>query len=1438
MRILYTFPRLAGLYAILLVFWAQSMQAQTDLCAGAPSFPIVTTCPVAPVTFTINGAWTNSADTPPLSCGGTSYRDGWFVLTTDSSTNAISIATTVTSSTTRFAGFVLYTGSCGSYTEVAGSCAMPASVNAFASFTVTPSTTYYLRMMRTESAGATNISGTICVLKTGSTLNDDCASATTLPVNSGTACTTTVSGTTIGATQTQSGCAGTADDDVWYKFVATATSHTITVTPGTMTNAVFQVFSGTCGGTLTSLACVNATTGASAESSAVAGLTIGSTYFVRVHSFANGSGQGTFTICATTTATGGYCNPTSSNTGAYIANFTANGGLANNINNTTGNSFIYGNYSATQVVNQYASGTINFSITNNNASGASGFAIYVDWNNDLDFADAGETIYSSNTYLYSTSGSFTIPATATLGTHRMRVTCDWLSMNPTACGTFYEGEAEDYTLMVSSLPCASVISGLTISAITATTATYSWTAPASAPGSGYQYYQSTSSTSPTFSTPATGSTAAGIITKNVTGLTPATTYYVWVRTNCGGGNGTGTWTGPVSFTTGMATTGVTICAGGSGNLTATGACTTVSNIGLTIAGSWNAATNPVALQPQILIANSTTCSFDTDTANYTTYNFQVSATGSYTFTMAPNGNYDGMGYIVIPPFTPGVCGSGTWVVGDDDSSGTSLEPSMTATLTAGITYTLVSTVFGFSNITVTDSFQWNITGPAGGTLSGATTGTIQWYTASFGGSPIGTGSPFNPVGVAGSGLANTNTAGTTTFYAACSGNPTVRTATNYVINSGPTSNLSGLGNICANNTTLEITLTGTPPWSLTYNNNIGGPAVNLTGINTSTLSIPVSPASSAIYTITALGDAGCTAGIRTGTANFTAATWLGGTSDWNTASNWSTGAVPTLADCVIVPPAANFATISGAGTGNANGLLVKSAGRVEVSNSRTLTVTNKVTVQVGGIFNLDNGSSLLQTANVANSGNISMKRNALMRLYDYTYWNSPVTQASNFTLGALSPGTPFDKFYSWTPSIAGGNGNWIQETATTIMSPLKGYIARAPLGTPVNVSFLNTMTFTGVPNNGNISVPVSYGGLPGDNDNWNLFGNPYPSAVSVSSFLSNATNSAILDGTLYFWTHNSMPNTLAPDPFYGDFYSNYSPSDYATRTNFAGTAACASCPVPNGFIGAGQSFFIKSLGVPGNAQFDNTMRVALNNMQFFRQTAASAPQSLADEDTDFERHRIWINMTDNATVFNQIVVGYGEGATLSYDHGLDGTRLSVSNLTFYSVIPGQRLGIQARPLPFNLADQVPLGYTTANPGNYEIRLSSFDPMFETIDIYVEDLALGAIHNLKESPYSFATAAGTFDSRFVLRYSATALNTNNPDATTLLTAFIRNGQFNLRSSLEIESVQVYDVTGKRIADYLPTGNGLENVWDFNYANGAYFAKIHFATGATQSVKLLN
>lgn len=66
---------------------------------------------------------------------------------------------------------------------------------------------------------------------------------------------------------------------------------------------------------------------------------------------------------------------------------------------------------------------------------------------------------------------------------------------------------------------------------------FNWTAPSAAPSSGYQYYYSSSATPPTAATPPTGNIAAGVTTLTLTGLNMGSTYYLWVRSNCGAEQG-------------------------------------------------------------------------------------------------------------------------------------------------------------------------------------------------------------------------------------------------------------------------------------------------------------------------------------------------------------------------------------------------------------------------------------------------------------------------------------------------------------------------------------------------------------------------------------------------------------------------------------------------------------------------------------------------------------------------------------------------------------------------------------------------------------------------------------------------------------------------------------------------------------------------------------
>lgn len=68
---------------------------------------------------------------------------------------------------------------------------------------------------------------------------------------------------------------------------------------------------------------------------------------------------------------------------------------------------------------------------------------------------------------------------------------------------------------------------LTTSAITSNSATLSWTAPSSAPASGYEYTYTTTNTAPTGNGTSVSGTSAIISLPS-----PSTTYYLWVRSKC------------------------------------------------------------------------------------------------------------------------------------------------------------------------------------------------------------------------------------------------------------------------------------------------------------------------------------------------------------------------------------------------------------------------------------------------------------------------------------------------------------------------------------------------------------------------------------------------------------------------------------------------------------------------------------------------------------------------------------------------------------------------------------------------------------------------------------------------------------------------------------------------------------------------------------------
>lgn len=261
--------------------------SQSDGCASVPSLPVNSSC--VTTNYSLPGSF-NNGGLVTSTCSSTDRDDGWYSFV------ATSVNTRVTARAVSENLSLAIWSSCGGGTEVGcGNAVAGTSVNV--NIITTIGTTYYVQLHRQSGNNTASMTGTVCVRSLPPTpANDNCTGAVNVPISSGISCTSSVSGTIAGATASSqaNGCSGTADDDVWYSFVATNTTHQINLNniSGSTSDLYHSVYSGTCGSLGTALVCSDP------ESSTVSGLTVGNTYYVRVYSWTPASGQtSTFDIC-------------------------------------------------------------------------------------------------------------------------------------------------------------------------------------------------------------------------------------------------------------------------------------------------------------------------------------------------------------------------------------------------------------------------------------------------------------------------------------------------------------------------------------------------------------------------------------------------------------------------------------------------------------------------------------------------------------------------------------------------------------------------------------------------------------------------------------------------------------------------------------------------------------------------------------------------------------------------------------------------------------------------------------------------------------------------------------------------------------------------------------------------------------------------------------
>ncbi len=278
--------------------WNPVVTAPNDECANATTVIAGTTCGL-----TNSSLANSSASLPSTGCSGTDNGDVWFQVF--ASDTAVTIELTGLDAASDLIAEIFVpsvSGDCN--TLISLGCAnfnVGSPIETFNIFGISAGQDIFVRVYNFDGTVPTDPSITICAYWNPASLvppNDECSGA--IPITPGATC-LGIPGDVANATASlpTSSCSsgGTVAADVWFSFIAAATSVDITVDPVSTMDPVIQYFSGSCGA-LVSRGCSDFFQLSGEEHLTATGLIIGQTYFIRVFDYRGLNATATdFNIC-------------------------------------------------------------------------------------------------------------------------------------------------------------------------------------------------------------------------------------------------------------------------------------------------------------------------------------------------------------------------------------------------------------------------------------------------------------------------------------------------------------------------------------------------------------------------------------------------------------------------------------------------------------------------------------------------------------------------------------------------------------------------------------------------------------------------------------------------------------------------------------------------------------------------------------------------------------------------------------------------------------------------------------------------------------------------------------------------------------------------------------------------------------------------------------
>ena len=293
--------------------------------------------------------------------------------------------------------------------------------------------------------------------------------------------------------------------------------------------------------------------------------------------------------------------------------------------------------------------------------------------------------------------------------------------------------------------------------------------------------------------------------------------------------------------------------------------------------------------------------------------------------------------------------------------------------------------------------------------------------------------------------------------------------------------------------------------------------------------------------------------------------------------------------------------------------------------------------------------------------------------------------------------------------------------------------------------------YIGNVNNGIVSIPIDGTIYGSPYDGWNLIGNPYPSAVSITALMTS--NPSLGSVTLY----------------------DQSNSNYITYNSI--NAAGAK-------IASGEAFYTHFIGPNTNINFDNSHR--LEEVGAMAKNSSTSLSSLTIRDEDEAEYTTHIAFTDKAS----------DTFDLNYDAPLIP---QANQLSLFSSLENESYAIQSFA-PVKNNKKVIVGIE-GKAGNYTIELSQYNNFTNDIKVILTDKLSGKKCDLLKEAYTFYKASDEkVSNRFEITYQKEKTLPTS-ELNDINTNCIRN-YITLEATdiMLIDLVKLYDLNGKLISSW--------------------------------------